>query len=175
MDDLQFSSMKQWAYACGLFLEHSTTFSPGFPCWLANTPLFYHSRPSRDFWYHMTVLLWEQWLCVFLREQRVISMGGFQSRPGPLLVNGCGLLNIIGKIPSILCKSSFQQILLSIRGITTLGPKNEVCRVGKAHQSKTGSRILNPGFCLWNPKSQLFREISDPAVIFFFKSWYPYD
>lgn len=71
--------------------------------------LFYHSRPSPDFWHHMTGLLWKQWLCVSLKEQRVIFIWGPQRRLGSLLVNivVTSILNVIGKIPLIFYMFSF--------------------------------------------------------------------
>lgn len=110
--------------------------------------LFYHSRPSPDFWCHVTALLWKQWLCVSLREQRVISIWGLQSRLGSLLVNDCGnqhikcyrqnsihILHVL--FPA---NGSFSPCYCSSLG-TQARTEVKLSWVEKDHQSKAGSRV----------------------------------
>ena len=136
--------------------------------------LFYHSRPSPDFWCHMTVLLWKQWLCVSLREQRVISIWGLQSRLGSLLVMivVTSILNVIGKILFIFYMSSFQQTALSVHVITeTLGHRLEQkwsfpgLRRTTSQKQVAEFRIM--AFIFSIPSHSCFQEISESAVILF--------
>ena len=110
--------------------------------------LFYHSRPSPDFWCHVTALLWKQWLCVSLREQRVISIWGLQSRLGSLLVNDCGNQHIkcyrqnSVHILHVLfpANGSFSPCYCSSLG-TQARTEVKLSWVEKDHQSKAGSRV----------------------------------
>lgn len=136
--------------------------------------LFYHSRPSPDFWCHMTVLLWKQWLCVSLRDQRVISIWGLQSRLGSLLVNDCGNQHI----------KCYRQN--SVHSLHVLFPANR--SFSPCYYSNLGKRLEQkwsfPGlrrttsqkqvaelritaFIFSIPSHSCFQEISDSAVILF--------